>query len=867
MHVQLARGTVTQVVVRMLDARFGPLALTDDARLHCPQQPPAAPHPRRPATAPGTASPLTPFQSEAVDRIQRMLRTRAGAFLSDSVGLGKSHIGAAIIAEWLECGEPVVVCAPASLRTHWHRLLRRLRGWSWISHTSLSRAPLPFRLPFAGLLVVDEAHALRNPATRRYRNAAMLTEHAAVLLITATPVNNSIFDFYHLVRLFAADDAFAELGVPNLRDAVEAAAGGGNRSPVRRVAEAVMVRRTRTWIEREFGRAALTAEGVALRFPRREPVRRIIYDFAAAWPGFARSPGPDIARLRFPAHSVHGSPAPAELMRLGLLKRLESSNAAFAAAVAAHVALLEQFRDAARAGYLLGAGDRRLLARADDQLPLHGVLLRPWPPQLEPDPWIDHADADLRLLRPLRDRALSAPDSKVQRLRELLHGEFRRESVLIFTEFRSTAVSIWRALSPAGGVALIHGGEARLGGARAGRRTVIERFAPLAAGRTPAAAHERVRVLIATDVLAEGLNLQDARVVISYDLPWNPVRLAQRIGRIDRLGSPHDAIAACAFVPADGLEQLLGLVRRVRRKLRDIHIVGGDAPALQPAPDRPRTLRHGRDATRHLLADDDWDVVAALRSAQRRCTVAADGAANAASCPFAADPAANEASCLLAADRAVDQGCLVAPFPWEAPARGAICCIPAPGGAGALLALVREDRREVLLNDRTADNLLLRALSPEATSGPPGTAAGRPAPVLTDADLSWLRTATRRALHAVRRELEVTASVGIRPRAAGPAPAEARAAAAVRRWLRERPGGPTDAECATADRVLSALAAVRSTAAALRLAAALRTAETPAEIVRVLSTLPDGVQNPRVTRPRERPTLRVTAVLVLVPDE
>jgi superfamily II DNA/RNA helicase len=220
------------------------------------------------------------------------------------------------------------------------------------------------------------------------------------------------------------------------------------------------------------------------------------------------------------------------------------------------------------------------------------------------DASVRRAEHDLQLLRELY-RSFDPPtsDPKVRLLRELLdETRYRAHRVLVFTEFRDTAVMLWQALSPAGGVALIHGQDARLGNSRASRNAVVERFAPLANGLPPPKPRELVHTLIATDVLAEGLNLQDARTVVSYDVPWNPVRLAQRIGRIDRLGSPHAQVRACVFQPDQQLDALLGLVRRVRQKLRAIRVVGGDAPRLarrnngvlhacqkrSPAEQRPR---------------------------------------------------------------------------------------------------------------------------------------------------------------------------------------------------------------------------------------------------------------------------------------
>ena len=90
--------------------------------------------------------------------------------------------------------------------------------------------------------------------------------------------------------------------------------------------------------------------------------------------------------------------------------------------------------------------------------------------------------------------------------------------------------------------------------------------------------------LVATDVLAEGLNLQDGDKVINYDLHWNPVRLVQRFGRIDRIGSEHDVVYAFNFLPEVGIERNLGLREKLRNRIQEIHdTIGEDAAILDPS--------------------------------------------------------------------------------------------------------------------------------------------------------------------------------------------------------------------------------------------------------------------------------------------
>jgi superfamily II DNA/RNA helicase len=201
---------------------------------------------------------------------------------------------------------------------------------------------------------------------------------------------------------------------------------------------------------------------------------------------------------------------------------------------------------------------------------------------------------------------MAGADAKVQRLHALLVDLPQDDRIVIFTEYRDTAVGLWRSLLHSQRVGLVHGSAAALGALTASRRVVVERFAPAATRARPPTACEQLGILIATDVLAEGMNLQDARVVISYDLPWNPIRLAQRIGRIDRLGSPHARIEAFAFLPDRHLDRALGLMRRIRRKLRAVRVVGGDAPwsiaARRPARALLDTLDDAADARANARA-------------------------------------------------------------------------------------------------------------------------------------------------------------------------------------------------------------------------------------------------------------------------
>ena len=166
-------------------------------------------------------------------------------------------------------------------------------------------------------------------------------------------------------------------------------------------------------------------------------------------------------------------------------------------------------------------------------------------------------------------------------IRRCFDGPLAGRKILVFTEFLDTARYLNRQFRTRPHVGQIDSRRARLGQERSTRQEVIERFAPHSNGAPEPPERERVDLLITTDVLSEGLNLQDASVVVSYDLPWNPVRLMQRIGRIDRLGATAERVQLYHFVPADDLEQLLRLMERLQRKVATISTtLGLDQPVL-----------------------------------------------------------------------------------------------------------------------------------------------------------------------------------------------------------------------------------------------------------------------------------------------
>src|SRR5207247_10612811 len=252
--------------------------------------------------------------------------------------------------------------------------------------------------------------------------------------------------------------------------------------------------------------------------------------------------------------------ATAGLLRLTRLSQLASSLPAFRASLARYEAFLDIARAAAAEGRSLGSREfQRLFPRgeaADLQLTLLPLLLPPGTAAA--------GARDQAVVRRLRDLSSTASDPKADALARLL-GE-RDGKTIVFVQSRATARYLLRRL-PGRRVAAVMGEAGLFGREVAGRGEVLRAFAPRAQGAPSPAPALETDVLIATDLLSEGLNLQDAARVIHYDLPWSPARLAQRVGRIDRLGSPHGRIETVTFLPHPAIERALAVERRMAAKV------------------------------------------------------------------------------------------------------------------------------------------------------------------------------------------------------------------------------------------------------------------------------------------------------------
>jgi superfamily II DNA or RNA helicase len=444
--------------------------------------------------------------------------------LADPVGSGKTYVALAV-ASVLGPHRPAVCLVPATLLGQWRATADTLGlPIALASHEAASRG----RLPAAkrSLVIVDEAHHFRNPATWRYRHTAPWLVGRRVLLVTATPVVNRLSDLLHQLLLGIRDDALAAEGVVSLR----ALLGRGQASPA-------------------LGKLVIESAPSEGHRPARRSVA------SRPEPAESHAAEASLASLdRLRLSRLRGTEA---LVRTVLRRAAASSPAALSAALRRYRNLLLHARDAASAGRPLDrAAIRRFAGELEDQLVWWELMPAS---KTANDLSLDDLDAVGEVLRESA-RAEERPDGKVERLRMLL-GDGK--PTLVFTSRRETVRYLRDRLAPLP-LAWCTGVRAGLGPCPLPRATVLGWFREGGrAGEGPPARH-----LIATDVAAEGLDLQRAARVVHYDLPWTPMRLEQREGRAVRLGSPNATVEVVTFSPPTAVDRALRMTRALLLKAR-----------------------------------------------------------------------------------------------------------------------------------------------------------------------------------------------------------------------------------------------------------------------------------------------------------
>lgn len=641
---------------------------------------------------------LARYQQDGYGGLLKRAEKFGGAFLCDGVGLGKTFIGLMLIERFaVHEKKNVALFVPKSAKTPvWERELRKrlpdvFKGYSRLkifSHTDLMREKMQEELDRVGeeadVIIIDEAHHFRNTGTKgqddearksRYWRLYDLARGKQMFLLTATPINNRLTDFQHMVELFTQHkaDHFAggTLGIHSLpgyirqlEKRIEAEIYGNRadqgelelngadvslRLSADPLFDALVVQRSRSYVKESMKREGdgevmfpeprkptvadysvrqtygKLLDMVADAFHKSDPLFVLgIYNPYAYYKGDSEEVATALERGRLKQVVA--------LIRTSFLKRFESSAEAFRqscwrllmkmlAWMEVHCETKHEKAQLTRwkrkhAKLLDHNLDKGLFdddEAEDDLIPpelLETVNKLPRD-EFKVDEIIDHTLADLEQVADFLyelEKFKPSQDLKLKKLIQMLTKDpvLSKHKVLIFSEFGDTARYVAEQLKDAGidGVAQIDSGT------KGDRATIIQRFAPYYNESSSAEQGDmEIRVLVSTDVLSEGLNLQDATRLINYDLHWNPVRLMQRIGRVDRRMNPQiearivadhpdqkdlrGTVAYWNFLPPDDLDELLRLYGKVAHKtLRISKTLGIEGKQLLREDDDYEDLRN-----------------------------------------------------------------------------------------------------------------------------------------------------------------------------------------------------------------------------------------------------------------------------------
>ena len=639
--------------------------------------------------------PLTTFQKHGVARAIRLIRERGGVIVADEVGLGKTFIAGEILQIYSARRQRGLLICPASLRdSTWKQFLNEYgvsRAIECLSFEELARDEqlrdpqrdierdverkrkglreqrktykkhLQRPLHEYQLIIIDEAHNYRNPNTPE--RAAVLRrllfgEKRDLLLLTATPVNNSLWDLYYLIHFFVRQDAhLADRGILSIRQRFMEAmrTDPANLSPdvLYPIIDATTVKRTRQFVKKHYATDTIKdSEGKprTIVFPKPQAIT-IRYALEKQLPGFFNqlegaldSDGrnhikfarymPDVYRIEPLDTEEDGRIyAMMGLLRSGLLKRFESSCFAFGKTVQKMVEEHDRFLDFLDRGHVvtttflqeISGDDESIFEELSDSNSNEIADVR----EFDAERLKNDVSADRALLKALVDSAASITkerDTKLRALSDVLSeiaiqaenqaanfiDEAQKRKVLIFSTYADTVDWIWNFLrqelkkrpeltSYRNRLVAVSGSQKFNG---VSKENAVLGFAPVSMQAGPNKDVDRYDIMVTTDILAEGVNLQQCRHIINYDVPWNPMRLVQRHGRIDRINSSHKRVFLRTLFPSDRLDELLNLETRIFGKLAMAAASVGVVTPLEQGAHGDQVFTETRQEIEKLLKED-----------------------------------------------------------------------------------------------------------------------------------------------------------------------------------------------------------------------------------------------------------------------
>lgn len=557
------------------------------------------------------------YQEQAVLNAKKILERYGGVFISDVVGLGKTFISA-LLAQQLD-GRTLVLAPPA--------LLDEANPGSWVN--VFRKFNIPFDSKSIGQLdhlikqgadqyqniIIDEAHRFRTETNQTYEKLVEICRGKRVILVTATPYNNSPKDVLSQIKLFQKVRKSDIPNVPNLERFFGALEGRlakldrqkdyeqymqtvkDNAREIReKVLKYLMVRRTRSEIQNYFAKDLAEQK---VKFPEVIEPEALFYELNeienevftktieligkeftyARYMPMLYYRGDDVTEQERSSQNNLG-----KFIKILLIKRLESSFYAFRNSlnrfINHHERVLEELENgnvyvskgyAARILEFLEDEDEDALERLISE-----EKAKKFPADKFSEKFKEHLAHDLEVLRQIQVlwERIDRDPKLLSLLSELKSREiFQGHKLIIFTESKETADYLAKNLqNEFTDEILAFSGSS---GAHL-REQVIENFD--ANARFP---KDDYRILITTEVLSEGVNLHRSDVVINYDIPWNPTRLMQRVGRINRVDTPHKTIYTFNFFPTEQANEQLKLKEAAEAKINAfISLLGADAPLL-----------------------------------------------------------------------------------------------------------------------------------------------------------------------------------------------------------------------------------------------------------------------------------------------
>ena len=584
------------------------------------------------------------YQRQAVISARRILDAYGGVFLADVVGLGKTFISA-LLAQQLKDGHILIICPPV-LKEYWEETFRDFRVPATVESLGkldhiLEKGHAKYKYVF-----VDEAHRFRNENTQQYEKLHKICWGKKVILVSATPLNNQIDDIFSQLKLFQTPKKSLIPGVRDLEgffkdlkkrlrqydDKKDPAYIQEVKDVARevrtRVLSHVMVRRTRHEIVQYYSE---DIEQQGLFFPEIADPQRLVYQFDPETESvfeqtigllksfhYARYMPRLFLKAGVSAFEAQSQRNVGGFMKGLLVKRLESSFYAFKMTLARFIQSYERFIDMLDEGtvYISKTVNVYDLLERDDEEEIQRLLesedLETYAADDFTPEFRDALADDLALLMQVQQlwRKVTSDPKREAFIRQLKQNPLLKDQKLIvFSESAETVSYLYEGLqnefpgqvmafSSNGGI--YHG--ANLGKEPA-RRLIAANFDPNS--RNP---RNNVRILITTDVLAEGINLHRSNVVVNYDLPWNPTRVLQRVGRVNRVGTTHPMIYVFNFFPTSQSDEQIGLEANIISKIQAFHdMLGEDAKYLSEEEEVTQHDLRGQVLYRKLTSKETYE--------------------------------------------------------------------------------------------------------------------------------------------------------------------------------------------------------------------------------------------------------------------